>query len=161
MTTPVMTASDIAHVSCHQLWIAEEIPDPSSEYATRTSLVETVPGAVAVITGIHTGSVSASVDAPRRILIAERLLRNSRCRTTVKPGSSANGRIPRSDPGQLNLLAVGAYRIWAHSAARDIAPDLSLDVSDEQYLIKIWPHRRRRVRPVDVLKQTDHYDATP
>jgi hypothetical protein len=164
MAIPVMTGTGLVFVSYHQLWIAEPGSETSFDEAGSNGIVAIVPGAAAVITGIHTGNVTVSAEVYEERPTADLAEWEIAAEFTLwsHDGELAVNAFMADAPDSLPALAAfgpGGYRIRVHGAGRDTAPDLSLDLSEERYLVQAWPTTGDEFDPVNILKSDDQFGA--
>ncbi|WP_233345885.1 hypothetical protein [Saccharomonospora iraqiensis] len=162
MSEPPRTATGELDVSHHQFFLLDDpVKFPTDTVGRRNGLVGTAPGAVVVLTGIHTGVVNVieqlhhteppvdvtewddvvevSFEAPHGRMIATPLMTD-----------------PPPDLLTLSFHGPGPYRLRVHARGRDNAVDLAPEEVVETYLLSVWP---APVAAEVVHKQTDAYGA--
>jgi len=156
------THRGIVSVTYHQFFLADHSISPITPPTSTTGLVDAVPGAAIVYTGIHTGVVSLDVEA--RSESPAILSRQDWDEIAEVSVSAPVGRLSVTSlliEGMdifpvLTAAGPGAYRIRVHARGRDTDIDGVAFEPFEDYLIQVWP---ATFEPQTTYKQTDRYGA--
>ncbi len=162
MSEPVRTATAELDVSHHQFFLLDgPVKLPMDTPARANGLVVPEPGAVVVLTGIHTGAVNVL----ERLHHTEPPVDVTEWDDVVEVSFEApHGRMiatPLMTDAPPDLLTVsfhgpGSYRLRVHVRGRDHAVDLAPEEVVETYLLSVWP---APIAAEVVHKQTDAYGA--
>ncbi|MEV6897717.1 hypothetical protein [Amycolatopsis sp. NPDC051372] len=136
--------------------MSADLPSPSVAYANGLVGTDFINGAV-VLTGIHTGSVTVTVQAldaaPDSVEldgwdeVAEVSVDSEYGELIVHGVDEAHPDFP-----ELAHAGPGSYRLRVHARGRDIAPHLNVEDPVEDYQISVWPAPEA---PDAVYKQSD------
>ena len=163
MTELVVAGTDQLHMSYHQFVIIDDdLVGPSRgsvKAATNTGLAGAEPGAVTILTGIHTGHVRVAVKVystspPLDVASWEDVVEVSlRSRTGVMVVRGLEDDAPQGLPNPAHS-GPGDYRVRVHATGRDVAVDLTASDPVEDYLVETWP---ADPHPPAVHKMTSGY----
>jgi hypothetical protein len=166
MTGPLATARGVVNADFHAFWLAEDGMMPELPFSfPKNGLILAQPGVAIIITGVHSGKVSVSVEVhnhrPEELNtsdweeVVEVSVEAIDGRMMVTGGPTTGG--PADDLPVLTPAGPGPYRVRLHARGRDTAVDLVAFEPVEDYLVAIWP---ARPAPETVHKQTDRYGAS-
>lgn len=162
MDDETTTVNTVIHVTYHQLPIADSGTFPNVSTRSGNGLLYGGSGAVTVLTGIHTGVVSVTLEI-RRSAPIEIAIDNwdevAEVSFEAPNGEAQVTSLMSEVPHDLPLLTPagpGHYRLRVHARGRDTDPDGVASEPFENYLITVWPAPSA---PPTIYKQTDRFGA--
>ncbi|MGW6456009.1 hypothetical protein ACWF94_08780 [Streptomyces sp. NPDC055078] len=163
MTGPHPSGPAVVQADHHAFWIVDTAQLPGdAPQATNGLVTVTGRGAAVVITGIHTGAVSVTVDirhAPPQTVglagwdeVVEVSLQSPDGHLKVASPQDELPELPELTPS-----GPGTYRLRVHARGRDTFPDGTTEEPVEDYLLMIWPQSEPTGETL--LQTTDQYGA--
>lgn len=149
------------HADYHQFWLASNYQLPTPDSSKTNGLVDGLPGAAIIHTGISSGPVNVMIEKTPEPKPVETAGWDEVVDVSIEIGndglrvSALMDDVPDS-LSMLTLPSAGTYRIRVHARGRDTNTDLAVLEPCEDYLIQVWP---APLEPETVHKQTDRCGA--